>query len=345
MGPRTHVVILNWNGRRYVRDCLDSVFAQTHEDAKIFVVDNGSTDGSAEFIRDAFPEAVLIALPENLHFARGTNAGVEVALRDPACEFVVTLNNDTRSDPEFLAGLVKVAQEGRVGMVAAKLLFMDRPTILNTTGICPTRDGSGVDRGWNQRDEGQFDGETDVFAPTAGAALYRRSLFDRVGLFDADFVAYYEDLDLAWRARLAGWETQFAPRAVVYHKYSGSSSYQSAWKTYQGERNRIWNLVQNYPLQYLAEGIPWNGLRVLAALRRRLVPVRHPSPPGAAAGQGPTFAEFAAATVRARLDAYAGLRRAFQKRRMRHAYRRVDNPTVGRWLRHYGVPIKAMPVN
>src|SRR5439155_1420956 len=180
-----------------------------------------------------------------LHFARGTNAGVEAALRDPACEFVVTLNNDTRSDPEFVAGLVKAAQEGGVGMVAAKLLFMDRPTILNTTGICPTRDGSGVDRGWNQRDEGQFDSETDVFAPTAGAALYRRSLFDRVGLFDADFVAYYEDLDLAWRARLAGWETQFAPRAVVYHKYSGSSSYQSAWKTYQGERNRIWNLVQN----------------------------------------------------------------------------------------------------
>ncbi len=345
MGSRTHVVILNWNGRRYVRDCLDSVFAQTYEDAKILVVDNGSTDGSAEFIQEAFPEAVLIALPENLHFARGTNAGVEVALRDPACEFVVTLNNDTRSDPEFLGGLVKAAQEERVGMVAAKLLFMDRPKILNTTGICPTRDGSGVDRGWNQPDEGQFDGATDVFAPTAGAALYRRSLFERVGLFDGDFVAYYEDLDLAWRARLASWEARFEPRAVVYHKYSASSSYQSAWKTYQGERNRIWNLVQNYPLQYLAEGIPWNGLRVLAALRRRLFPGRHTPPATPDAGRGPSFGDFAAATVRARLDAYAGLPRAFQKRRMRQAYRRVDNRTVGRWLRRYGVPIKAMPVN
>ena len=345
MGSRTHVVILNWNGRRYVRDCLDSIFAQTYRDAKILVVDNGSTDGSAEFIRDEFPEAVLIALPANLHFARGTNAGVEVALQDPACEFVVTLNNDTRSDPEFLAGLVKAAAEERVGMVAAKLLFMDRPTILNTTGICPTRDGSGVDRGWNQRDDGQFDRETDVFAPTAGAALYRRTLFERVGLFDRDFVAYYEDLDLAWRARLAGWETRFAPRAVVYHKYSASSSYQSAWKTYQGERNRIWNLVQNYPMQYVAEGIPWNGMRVLAALRRRILPGRYTSPPTTGAGRGPSFAEFASATVRARLDAYAGLRMAFQKRRMRRAYRHVDNRTVGRWLRHYGVPIKSMPVN
>src|SRR2546422_11511054 len=99
MGSRTHVVILNWNGRRYVRDCLDSIFAQTYGDAKILVVDNGSTDGSAEFIRVEFPAAVLIALPENVHFARRTNAREEAALHDPACEFGATLNNDTPSDP------------------------------------------------------------------------------------------------------------------------------------------------------------------------------------------------------------------------------------------------------
>src|SRR2546422_159163 len=178
---------------------------------------------------------------------------------------------------------------------------------------------------------------------SAGAALYRRTLFERVGLFDRDFVAYYEDLDLAWRARLAGWEARFAPRAVVYHKYSASSSYQSAWKTYQGERNRIWNLVQNYPMQYVAEGIPWNGMRVLAALRRRILPGRYTSPPTTGAGRGPSFAEFASATVRARLDAYAGLGMAFQKRRMRRADRHVDKPTIGRGLPHYGVPIKSMP--
>src|SRR2546428_836388 len=248
MGSRTHVVILNWNGRRYVQDCLDSIFAQTYGDAKILVVDNGSTDGSAEFIRDEFPEAVLIALPENVHFARGTNAGVEVALQDPACEFVVTLNNDTRSDPEFLAGLVKAAAEERGGMVAAKRLFMDRPTILKTTSICPTRDRSG-------------------------------------------------------------------------------------------------NLVQNYPMQYLAGGIPWNGMRVLAALRRRILPGRYPSPPTTGAGRGPSFTEFATATVRARLDAYAGLRMAFQKRRMRRAYRRVDNRTGGQWLPHSRGPNQTMPLH
>src|SRR2546426_909616 len=263
MGSRTHVVILNWNGRRYVRDCLDSIFAQTYRDAKILVVDNGSTDGSAEFIRDEFPEAV---------------------------------------------------RRRR-------------------------------DRGWNQGDERQIHPQADGVAAAGGARLQPRTPFRPLGLFQPDFGPFLQGLDLAWRARLAGWETRFAPRAVVYHKYSASSSYQSAWKTYQGERNRIWNLVQNYPMQYVAEGIPWNGMRVLAALRRRILPGRDTSPPTTGAGRGPSFAEFASATVRARLDAYAGLRMAFQKRRMRRAYRHVDNRTIGRWLRHYGVPIKSMPVN
>jgi len=346
MGARTQVVILNWNGRDYVRDCIRTALDQTYADSGVIVVDNGSTDGSADLIGQEFPEVQLVALPQNLHFARGTNAGVEVALRDPACRYVVTLNNDTKVDREFLAELVKSAESNHVGMVAAKLLFMDRPKILNTTGILPTRDGSGVDRGWNQPDEGQFDAAVDVFAPTAGAALYRRDIFDTVGLFDADFLAYYEDLDLAWRARLAGWDTRFAPGAIVYHKYSASSSYQSAWKTYQGERNRIWTLIQNYPARYVGLGIPWNATRVLSALRRRLLrgPTREANG-GPQGFRGPGFKEFADATLRARLDAYAGLGRALEKRRLRRGYRKVTATDVGRWLREYGVPIRDMPVN
>jgi GT2 family glycosyltransferase len=346
MGARTQVVILNWNGRDYVRDCLRTTLAQTYSDAGVIVVDNGSTDGSADLIRSEFPETQLVALPKNLHFARGTNAGVEVALHDPNCKYIVTLNNDTKVDPEFLAELVRSAESNHVGMVAAKLLFMDRPKVLNTTGILPTRDGSGVDRGWNQADEGQYDTATDVFAPTAGAALYRRDIFDTVGLFDGDFLAYYEDLDLAWRARLAGWDARFAPGAIVYHKYSASSSYQSAWKTYQGERNRIWTLVQNYPLRYVGVGIPWNATRVASALRRRLLRgtprEENGGPPGF---RGPGFREFASATIRARLDAYAGLGRALEKRSQRRVYRVVTSADVGRWLRQYGVPIRDMPVN
>lgn len=346
MGAGLQVVILNWKGRDYVGDCLRSVLDQTYRDAGVIVVDNGSPDGSAEYIQSHFPEVQLVALPENLHFARGTNAGVEAALRDPACKYVVTLNNDTKVVPEFLAELVKGLDADRVGMVAAKLLFMDRPKILNTTGVSPTRDGAGVDRGWNQPDEGQWDAQTDVFAPTAGAALYRRAIFDTVGLFDGDFVAYYEDLDLAWRGRLAGWETRFAPGAIVYHKYSASNTYQSAWKTYQGERNRIWTLVQNYPLRYVAAGLPWNALRVLAALQRRVRRGPTTEEDGAPAGfRGPGLSDFLTAVLRAKLDAYRGLGRALEKRRLRSSYRKVDAAEVGRWLRQYGVPLRDMPVN
>ena len=341
MGPEARVVIVNWNGKAYLRNCLRTVLDQSYERAGVIVVDNGSTDGSADLIRQEFPEVELLPLPQNLHFARGTNAGVDLALRDPACRYVVTLNNDTTVDRDFLAELVRAAASDHVGMVSAKLLFMDRPGVLNTTGMMPTRDGTGLDRGWNQRDEGQFDAAMEVFAPSAGAALYRREVFETVGLFDEDFVAYCEDLDLAWRARLAGWEARFAPRAVVHHKYSASTAYQSSWKTYQGERNRIWTLVQNYPWRYVALGVPWNATRVLAQVRRHAA--RRLLRPGTAAPSagppGPGFTGFVDATLRARLDAYAGMGRALQKRRLRSRYRTVEAAEVGRWLRRFGMGI------
>lgn len=332
------MVVLNWNGRDFVRTCLRSLFAQTYPDVRVVVADNASTDGSREIVREEFPEATLVGLPENLHFARGTNAGIEEALRDPGSTYVVTLNNDTRVDPEWLAELVRAAAPESVGVVASRIVFMDRPTVLNSTGIAVCRDGSGVDRGWLQRDEGQFDTAVDVFGASAGAALYRREVLETVGLFDPDFVAYYEDLDLAWRARLAGWTARFAPRAVVYHKYSGSTSPRAIWKTYQGERNRIWNLVQNYPWRHVVSSPAWNAARVVAAFSRRLLRGGDAHGPG-----GPNLPAYVSAVLRGRIDGYAGLGKALKKRRERSAYRAVDAGTAERWLRTYGVPIRDMP--
>src|SRR6266705_816256 len=227
-----HVVVLNWNGRDSIRQCLRSVLHQTYVAYRVVVVDNASTDGSRDIIWDEFPEVTLVALPENLHFAHGTNAGLREALRDPECAFIKTLNN--------------------------------HPNILNSTGVSIGPDGSAMDRGWNSVDEGQFDQAVDVFGPSAGAALYRRDVLDSVGLFDEDFFAYYEDLDLAWRTRFAGWEARFAPQAIVHHKYSASYGSANPMKTYLCERNRAWNLVQNYPWRYVSMGIPWNLVRVVA---------------------------------------------------------------------------------
>ncbi len=329
-----HVVVLNWNGRDSIRQCLRSVLHQTYAAYRVVVVDNASTDGSLDIIRDEFSEVTLVPLPENLHFARGTNAGLREALRDPECAFIGTLNNDTRVDPEWLAELVRMAG-ARVGMVASKMVFIDRPNVLNSTGVSIGPDGSAMDRGWNSVDEGQFDQAVDVFGPSAGAALYRRDVLDSVGLFDEDFFAYYEDLDLAWRTRFGGWEARFAPRAIVHHKYSASYGSGNPMKTYLCERNRVWNLVQNYPWRYVSMGIPWNLVRVMAGpLPWNGAPI--------AAGQPirGRFGKTTAAMARARLDAYAGLPRALAKRREREATSRVDVQTIGRWIRTYRVSLK-----
>lgn len=332
MGAGTQVVVLNWNGRGYVADCLRSLLDQTYEDLGIVVVDNGSTDGSADFIRAQFSEVNLLPLPENLHFARGMNVGFESVLRDPGCRNVIALNNDTRVDPEFVAELLRAADGERIAMVAAKMLFLDHPKVLNSTGLLIGRDGSSRDRGWSEPDDGRYDGRVDIFGPSAGAALYRREALDRVGLFDGDFVAYYEDVDLAWRIRLAGWGARFAPRSVVYHMYSKSGGAHSPWRQYMFARNRTWNLIHNYPPWHLALGPLWDSLSLAAPFLRR-------RGPGETAEVGPPLIEKAGAQARGRLEAWAGLRRALAKRRTRQASRTVDAATMGRWLRDYGVPL------
>lgn len=328
------VVILNWNGRDFIRDCLRSVLAQTYPSFRVIVVDNRSTDGSREIVEAEFPEVTLVGLPENRHFAKGTNAGFRESLKDPTCGFVATLNNDTRVSPDWLAELVRHA-EGNIGMVASKIVFMDRPQVLNSTGLGIAPDGSGMDRGWNQTDEGQFDDESDVFGPSAGAALYRRDVLESVGLFDEDFLAYYEDLDLAWRARLGGKNAAFAAEAIVYHKYSASYGSGNPMKTYLCERNRIWNLVQNYPWRYVTSGVPWNLVRNLAGP----LPWHNARSPAGHTKRG-GFGATAGVRARARIDAYAGIPRALAKRQTRQSEIRVDPGTVGRWIRTYGVSLK-----
>src|SRR3989475_12559920 len=157
-----HVVVLNWNGRDSIRQCLQSVLHQTSVAYRVVVVDNASTDGSRDIIRDEFPEVTLVALPENLHFARGANAGLREALRDPECAFIGTLNNDTRVDPEWLAELVRMAG-APVGLVASKMGVIDRPNVLNSTGGSIGPDGGAMDPGWDSLDEGHFHQALDVF--------------------------------------------------------------------------------------------------------------------------------------------------------------------------------------
>jgi len=197
---------------------LSALLAQTYSPYEIILVDNGSHDGSVDFVRARFPEVRIVENSENLGFAAGNNVAIRVARGD----YIVTLNNDTRAEPEWLEELVRVVEtDPQIGMCASKMLFYHHAGILNSTGISLDVAGIAWDRRGGERDNGQEHEPVEIFGPCAGAALYRREMLDEVGLFDEDFFAYHEDVDLAWRARSRGWRCMYSPRAVVHHIHSG----------------------------------------------------------------------------------------------------------------------------
>jgi len=284
---KASVIILTWNGRRYLNDCLSSLAAQTFRDFETILVDNGSRDGTADYVRSGFPWVRLLELPENVGFAEGNNRGL--ALAQGAC--IVTLNNDTKVDPGFLAELVRVVEgDTRVGMVAARMRSFYRPDRIDAAGLKIGSNGLGYNIGYGEIDDGRYDG-VPLFGPCGGAALYRREMLDEIGFFDPDFFAYYEDFDLAWRSRLAGWKALAAPRALVYHVHSATGGEMSHFKVYHTQRNKWFVIVKNWPAPLLRRhlaSILCSDLaafclavlrgRGLAALRARLDVLRRLSP-------------------------------------------------------------------
>lgn len=239
------IVILSWNSKAYLGECLDSVKAQTCAKPEILVVDNGSADGSPEFVRDRYPDVRLIVQHENLGFARGNNIGIAAS----SGEFVMTLNSDVVLHPDYIERLIRAFETkgGRLGMASGKL-FRPGQTCLDSTGLVLTRARRFFDRGSGEVDYGQYDRDTDIFGPCAAAALFRRAMLEDVRYgdeyFDADFFAYVEDVDLAWRARRLGWKACFVPDATAIHVRGGSktpSYLKQAWSY----RNRYWMIAKN----------------------------------------------------------------------------------------------------
>lgn len=247
------IVIPNWNGRHLLDACLLALAAQTWHDYEIIVVDNGSADGSVAWLNAQFPRIRVIANERNLGFAAAVNQGIRVG----DSRYVVTLNNDTEPELGWLAALVGVADADlSVGMCASKMLFADRPVIINSAGICIDRAGIAWDRLGGELDNAAETVPAEVFGPCGGAALYRRAMLDSIGLFDEDFFAYLEDVDLAWRARRAGWRCQYVPGARVFHRHSATGVEGSPFKNYHLGRNKVWLIAKNYPFARLWHHIP-----------------------------------------------------------------------------------------
>ena len=241
---RVSIVILNWNGKHLLERCLPSVLKQTFDgDYEVIVLDNGSTDGSAEWIAAHFAEVRLIHSERNLGFAAGNNR----AIRSTQSPYIATLNNDADPAQNWLSGLVcAIESTSSVGMCASKMVREDDPSILDACGIEVDRAGIGWNRYSGEPDRTTETSPYEVFGPCAGAALYRREMLDEVGLFDEDYFAYYEDVDLAWRAQRAGWRCLYVPSAQVTHRHSSTGREGSPFKEYHLGRNKIWTLIKNY---------------------------------------------------------------------------------------------------
>jgi GT2 family glycosyltransferase len=238
------VVIPNWNGRHLLPACLAALSQQSYPDFEMVIVDNGSTDGSIDWITETHPQVRLLVNQENQGFAAAANQGI----RATAGRYVALLNSDTQVDTNWLAALVEAAEaNAEVGMCASKMLFSDRPEVINSTGICLDLAGIAWDcRGGSPNDDSDQEPQ-EVFGPCGGAALYRREMLDEIGLLDEDFFAYLEDVDLAWRARRAGWRALYVPTARVLHHHSATGVEGSPFKSFHLGRNKIWLLVKNYP--------------------------------------------------------------------------------------------------
>ena len=264
--PLACVIIPNWNGARYLPTCLDSLRRQTYPNFEVIVADNASTDESVVLIERDYPEVVLVRLPTNQGFAGAVNAGI----RRSQGQIVVLLNNDTEADPNWLAEIVRAFTEhSNVGLVASKMLLFDRRNVFHTAGDFYRVDGIPGNRGVWQEDRGQFDQQEEVFSACGGTAAYRRAMLDEIGLLDEDFFYSCEDVDLAWRAQLAGCRCLYVPTAVVYHRLSATGGGVTA--SFHDGRNFIYIIAKDYPTSLLKKYWPrvvraqlriaWDALR------------------------------------------------------------------------------------
>jgi GT2 family glycosyltransferase len=245
--PLISTVILNWNGKEYLHPCLQSVKGQTYPNIEIILVDNASTDGSIEYIKDLLSDLRLIINYRNIGYGGGNNRGIEEAKG----RYIFVLNSDTEIEKRCVELLWEcIETDQRIGVTTPKILLYDRRDVIDAAGLTIYPDGLSIGRGRLEPQE-KYNQREEVFFGSGCASLFRKEMLEEIGLFDEDFFAYAEDTDLGWRARLSRWQAYYVPEAVVYHHHSKKFGAYSPIKAFLVERNRIWVAWKNFPLPIL----------------------------------------------------------------------------------------------
>jgi GT2 family glycosyltransferase len=251
--PKISVVILNYNGMKFLEPCITSLLKSSYDDFEILVVDNGSKDDSVNFLRRRFPNEPklrIIDLGKNYGFAMGNNIGY--IYTNPKSKFIFFLNNDTEVDKDCIKNIVKKMEEDEfIGAAQPKIRSLRNRNLIDAVGGIADYHGKTWHRGSNEYDYGQYDSITETFYAQGAAIVVRRSVIEKVGLFDPHYFMYYEETDLCWRIWLAGYKVAVIPEAIVYHYGGGSTTFKSSdyekyFKFFHLRRNHLMTMLKNY---------------------------------------------------------------------------------------------------
>jgi GT2 family glycosyltransferase len=318
--PLVSIIVLNWKGSHLAEMCLGSLYAMCYPNIEVIYVDNASGDGSIEFVGERFPQARLIALPENLGYAGGNNAGIRVA----GGKYIVLLNQDTEVHPEFITEMVRVAEsDPRIGMCNPKMLHYHDKKLINSLGMYLTRNRLQVAHlGDQEIDRGQYESPGEFLAPSGAAGFYRAAMLEQIGLLDEDLFLYWEDMDIGWRGVLAGWKTAYVPSSILYHirnegtRRDGDAAMRAQYLVH---RNRWLVLFKNMQLgTFIKHGlrlVPGDTMTMARSLKAYLRERRRP------------------VEILARLDALRMMPGYWKKHREVQRMRRTDEREVLRWIR------------
>lgn len=242
------IIIPNYNGKHYMKPCLDSLKNQTFSNFKVLVIDNASTDNSLPYMEENYPDIEVVSLDKNYGFSRAVNEGI----RRTSTPYVILLNNDTIVDPHYVEEMLRAIQKSpRIFSVSSKMIQMYHPDLIDSAGDLYTVIGWGICRG-NGRPITNYTEPSVIFTACAGAAIYRRSVFDEIGHFDENHFAYLEDIDIGYRAKIYGYQNMYCPTALVYHVGSGTSgSKYNTFKVKLSARNSVYLNYKNMPLLQL----------------------------------------------------------------------------------------------
>lgn len=252
------VIIVNWNGKHFLKECLTSLYNQNYKNIEVIFVDNNSKDGSVEYVRESFPKTKIIINKENLGFAEGNNVGYKHATGD----YILFLNNDTKVTKNFILELVKVLKgDKKIGGAQSKILLMDDPTKLDSVGAFLTNTGFLYHYGIAKKDSPKYNEQIDIYSAKGACMIFKREVLEKIKvdgeILDSRYFAYFEETDMCHRIWLSGYRIVFAPKSVIYHKMGGTSAkLNNAFVQYHSFKNRINSYTKNLGAVELLKILP-----------------------------------------------------------------------------------------